>query len=257
MKLYTRFFAAFTSLAIALLAPLTAQAAECGDYPLTQEERALIGNLPVAVPEGDVPVIQRCDTNGDGAVNLFDIREISLNRNQPAAHPDDPMDWDGNGLIDVLDARGCVAVCDLPRCAVGPSPTITAQTTTNGVTQDTQCFQRTDLDGDGNEDIAAIFENTAPRTRGGDWTLETIIIFRDELGVLKQVSYPYSGKRSSEGGGQVRQHLSLQPAGEVDLAPGRIVLQQPGVVSYRDGQPAVLYYFRDGKINRAFFGIDD
>ena len=258
MKLYTRSFAACSMLAIALLAPLTAQAAECGDYPLTQEERDLIGNLPVAVPEGEVPVIQRCDTNGDGAVNIFDIRQISLNRNQPAAHPDDPMDFDGNGSIDVLDARGCVAVCDLPRCAVGTTAALTVQATTGGVAEDSQCFQRTDLDGDGNEDVAAIFENTAPRTRGGDWTLETSIIFRDETtGALKQVSYPYSGKRSAEGGGQVRQHLSLQPAGEVDLDPGRIVLQQPGVVSYRDGQPAVLYYYRDGKINRAFFGIDD
>jgi hypothetical protein len=61
---------------------------------------------------------KRCDANGDDAVNIMDIRVISANRNQPATGPDDPMDWDQDGVISVSDARGCQRACDLPRCAV-------------------------------------------------------------------------------------------------------------------------------------------
>lgn len=61
-----------------------------------------------------------CDTNDDSFVDISDIRTIVLNRNQPATGPDDPMDFDQNGVINILDARGCVATCTLPRCAEIP-----------------------------------------------------------------------------------------------------------------------------------------
>jgi len=244
--------------AAAGLAPATAFAAGCGEYPLTQEERDLIANEPLAIPEGEVPVIQRCDVNLDGAIDIFDIRAIADNRNQPAANPDDPMDFDQNGVINALDARGCVLACDSPRCAPG-GPRLAAQTAATAVSEDAQCFQRTDLDGDGSEDVAAIFEYTGPEPRGGDWSLQTVIIFKDSNGVLQNVTYPYSGRRSDSTGtgGQIRQHLSLQPAGAVDLDPGGVIIDQPGVVSFRDGVPEVLYYYRNGRINRAFYGVDD
>ena len=61
-----------------------------------------------------------CDTNDDGFVDIKDIRAISLSRNQPASGPDDPMDWDQNGEINVMDARACILACSLPRCAEQP-----------------------------------------------------------------------------------------------------------------------------------------
>ena len=63
---------------------------------------------------------QICDTNDDGFVDITDIRAISLSRNQPATGSDDPMDWDQNGEINVLDSRGCTLACSLPRCAQQP-----------------------------------------------------------------------------------------------------------------------------------------
>ena len=65
-----------------------------------------------------VAVAMRCDVDDDDDVDILDIREISANRNQPASGPDDPMDWDQNGVVNVLDARGCQRACTLPRCAV-------------------------------------------------------------------------------------------------------------------------------------------
>ncbi len=62
--------------------------------------------------------ILMCDVDYDDDVDINDIRTISLNRNQPAIGQNDPMDWDQNGVIDLLDARGCQLACTLPRCAV-------------------------------------------------------------------------------------------------------------------------------------------
>ena len=61
----------------------------------------------------------RCDVNLDGFVDRSDIRLISIARNQPAV-PGDPRDTDGDGTITISDARQCVQVCTLPRCAPQP-----------------------------------------------------------------------------------------------------------------------------------------
>ena len=43
----------------------------------------------------------------------------------------------------------------------------------------------------------------------------------------------------------------------MNLSPGGIVITQPAVVSYRYGRPEVIYYWQDGHLNRAFYGVDD
>jgi hypothetical protein len=239
------------------LAPAAALAETCGNYPLTpaQSEALQEARLEVVVPEGNVPAIQRCDTNSDGAVDIFDIRAISMHRNQPAAHPDDPMDWDQNSVISVLDARGCVLACDLPRCAVSRTQLSEPQTKAD-VTQDAQCFQRADLDGDGKQDFLGIFEYVGNETRGNNWDLQTVILYEDAAGDTQVIAFPYTGQ-SSRSGSQIFQHVSLQPAGPVDLNPGGVMLSRPGIVSYRYNQPKTLYYFQGGRWNRAYYGVDD
>jgi hypothetical protein len=69
------------------------------------------------VLRGDGPDLLMCDANDDGVVDITDIRAIAAKRNQPATGPDDPMDWDQNGVIDIVDMRGCQSACTLPRCA--------------------------------------------------------------------------------------------------------------------------------------------
>ena len=58
-----------------------------------------------------------CDVDADGDVDRLDISLIFAARNQPAG-PGDPRDFDGDGVITVLDARGCVLQCTLPRCEI-------------------------------------------------------------------------------------------------------------------------------------------
>ncbi len=250
-----RFTTQLAILALSGLTPIATLAADCGDFPLTQEQLQYIQeiSLPVQVPEGEVPVIQRCDTNDDGMVDITDIRAISLNRNQPAAHPDDPMDWDKNSVINVLDARGCQRVCDLPRCAVSatpPPPTAPPA----GVVENAPCFQVDDINGDSEDDFAGIFEYTGNANRSDGWTLEVVLMYNDDNGDIQHITYPYSGKRSDT---ELFQHLSRQPAGVVDLMPGSVTIDEPGVVSYRNGVPKVLYYYQDGIMNRAFYGVDE
>jgi hypothetical protein len=66
-----------------------------------------------------------CDVDANCSVDRNDLSLILAARNTPADGPDDPRDADGNGIINVLDARKCVLQCTLPRCAIVPLMTIT------------------------------------------------------------------------------------------------------------------------------------
>ncbi|WP_265013614.1 PKD domain-containing protein, partial [Marinobacter halophilus] len=57
-----------------------------------------------------------CDMNGDGKVDISDIYAIMSLARTAATGPDDPADWNDDGVINVLDARGCVLQCDVPGC---------------------------------------------------------------------------------------------------------------------------------------------
>ena len=99
-----------------------------------------------------------------------------------------------------------------------------------------------------------MYEHTGDATRGGGWELEVVILTEDASGNVESVVFPYTGRKS---GDELKQHLSLHPAGVVNLNPRTITIDEPAVVSYQDGEPKVLYYFDNGVLARAFFGIDD
>jgi len=249
----TRLPAIFKILVPLGLAPIAALAAECDDYQLSQEQLDYIAQqqLQVVPPEGEVPIIQRCDVDGNNAVDINDIRAIARQRNQPAAHPDDPMDWDRNNVINILDARGCQRACALPRCAVQAED---PEEMMGGVTEVAQCSQADDFDGDGSQDFVALNEDIGGN-RGGGWTLEVVILTEDAAGNVQHATFPYSGQKSDTD--EITQHLSKQPAGPVNLNPGSITIDEPAVVSFRNGEPDVIYYYVDGELARAFYGVDD
>jgi hypothetical protein len=61
-------------------------------------------------------VIAKCDIDGDSDIDKLDIAAITKLRNKPAsANP--AADADGNGTINVNDARACVLRCTRPSCA--------------------------------------------------------------------------------------------------------------------------------------------
>ncbi|MFQ5776150.1 MAG: Ig-like domain-containing protein, partial [Kiloniellaceae bacterium] len=57
-----------------------------------------------------------CDVDGDADVDIADINLIFAARGS-AAGPGDARDLDGDGLITINDARGCVLQCTKARCA--------------------------------------------------------------------------------------------------------------------------------------------
>ena len=71
---------------------------------------ALLSNTVDKIWEDGQPQPEPCDFNGDGAIDLTDIRAIFGARGQtvdPAGGPGDP---DANGVITINDGRACVLV---------------------------------------------------------------------------------------------------------------------------------------------------
>jgi predicted extracellular nuclease len=62
-------------------------------------------------------VEMKCDLDRDGIIDRSDIRMIMRLRNTYSPPSDPNADFDGNGVINVLDGRGCMRMCTLPRCA--------------------------------------------------------------------------------------------------------------------------------------------
>ncbi len=61
--------------------------------------------------------LRACSVDSDGDIDRDDIALITAARNQPAS-AGDPRDVDGNGVIDVNDARACTLKCDRGSCAI-------------------------------------------------------------------------------------------------------------------------------------------
>ena len=59
-----------------------------------------------------------CGVDTDQDIDRLDIRLILAARNQPANEPEDSRDANGDGVINVVDARKCVLQCSLPRCEI-------------------------------------------------------------------------------------------------------------------------------------------
>jgi len=223
--------------------------------------------LNVKLPTGGLPIIQRCDVDRDRVVDINDIRAISRARNQPSEHPLDPKDYDRNGMVDILDARGCQLRCALSRCAIPTAEQKAAWTADGsrgsgvrgGQIDKPQCFQKADFDGDGEaDDIAFISERTSERN--SDWRLELVFLHTDANGVVSHTRYPNSGVKVKDPqfGSLIEQHLGLQPPGVVELHPGSVTIPYLGVVSYVNEEPHTLYFFDEqGRIRRASYGVDD
>jgi hypothetical protein len=263
--MHTRLPAALVTLIPLVLAPISVLAETCGDYPLTQEQADYLqNNVPdIAIPDGTVPTIQRCDVNGDNVVNNDDLFAIRENRGQAAVHPDDPMDWDGNGIIHGRDVGGCASSCSNNSCAVKSEEeeeglqSAQVEELMGGKTEAASCFQIEDFDGDGSQDFVGIYEHTGSDVRANGWVLDTVILTEDSMGNVQHITFPFTG-RSSNGGGDLLQHLSPQLPGVIDLMPGSVTISGPGVVSYRGGLPEELIYFdENGDLARAFYRVDD
>ncbi|QHJ13834.1 hypothetical protein FX988_04114 [Paraglaciecola mesophila] len=82
------------------------------DGQATDEDEVLIDVIAQVEPK-------MCDLDGNDFIDSLDIRAIARRRNATASE-NDVADWDQNGVINVLDARGCSLSCDLPRCATQP-----------------------------------------------------------------------------------------------------------------------------------------
>ncbi len=117
------------------------------------------------------------------------------------------------------------------------------------------CSISADFNGDGVEDFAGIFHYQGKKKRPSGWLLDLVVIYSDQ-GQLKHQVLPYAG-RFTRDGDRLRQFLAVQPAGRIDLKPGQATLDHPGILSYRDGTPAVAHYWSGNRFTKRVYYIDD
>ncbi len=82
----------------------------------SNNETTGVQTITVFLPHVPPPASVRGDFDGDLDVDRDDMSLLLPRRNQPAG-VDDPMDLDGNGMIDALDSRILVGLCTRPRCS--------------------------------------------------------------------------------------------------------------------------------------------
>ena len=66
-----------------------------------------------------------CDVDNDGDVDRLDVKQIVIVRDTRASGPNDPRDANGDGIVNMLDARACIKQCSLLNCTIigaGSSP---------------------------------------------------------------------------------------------------------------------------------------
>jgi streptogramin lyase len=57
-----------------------------------------------------------CDVDENGIIDRYDIFRILFSIGDSTDAPDDPRDWDRDGLITIIDVKGCIQECTNPRC---------------------------------------------------------------------------------------------------------------------------------------------
>jgi hypothetical protein len=65
-----------------------------------------------------------CDINADDSIDQTDIDRIFVRIGQPRNPNGDPANLDGDPVISIFDARGCVNRCDNPGCEPDPEPVV-------------------------------------------------------------------------------------------------------------------------------------
>lgn len=80
------------------------------EYGVVMAGRCVGSRLPVPVPLA-------CDVDGNGIVDREDIQLIADARGTTPSGPNDPRDFDRDGMITAADGRACTLDCTYALCA--------------------------------------------------------------------------------------------------------------------------------------------
>jgi streptogramin lyase len=86
---------------------VTLQANDEGESPVLSD---------LAVDVKTAPERAVCDVDENGIIDFRDIKGIIHSFGDTADGSDDPRDWDGDGIITKIDAKGCFQACTDPQC---------------------------------------------------------------------------------------------------------------------------------------------
>ena len=117
------------------------------------------------------------------------------------------------------------------------------------------CWLSSDFNRDGVTDFAGIYEYNGKMIRSNGWNLDLVILY-SKAGQTKHIVFPYAGQTKNNGA-NLRQYLALHSPGRMDLRPGIMDLKYPAIVSYRDNESAVVYYWDEEIFSSRNFFVDD
>jgi len=78
-------------------------------------ESPVLSDLAVDVKTAE-PQRTVCDVDENGMIDFRDIKGIYYSLRETADGSDDPRDWNQDGMITKIDAKGCIQVCTDPGC---------------------------------------------------------------------------------------------------------------------------------------------
>ena len=128
-------------------------------------------------------------------------------------------------------------------------------TDSNLFKREPKCHISVDLTGNGQMDFAGLYKYSGPKKRSNHWDLDLVILYSSG-NTIKHIIYPYSGQIVAKDA-SVKEYLVMHNPGVVDLMPGRLSLDRPGIVAFRNGRPAVTYYWNGKGFSQQPMGVDD
>ena len=121
-----------------------------------------------------------------------------------------------------------------------------------------RCSFAADFNGDDVMDFAGLYRLKNSQQRGNNWTLDLVILYSSN-GAIKHTVYSYTGQYFEGKKKPMLVYLRRRGPGKVNLMPGHIVLDKPGIGVFRRGRPVAMYYWdkQTGGFSELSMGADD
>jgi len=110
-----------------------------------------------------------------------------------------------------------------------------------GCNADTPCSLAADFNGDGQPDLASLYEYAGKQSRRNRWNLDLVIVYtQGDSSELKHEIFTNVGQIDSEA--RVKASLAIQEAGVMKVPAGQVILERPAINIVAGKNTDIIYY---------------